>query len=172
MYKEVIMTDDQNIDLTIMAKEGLEILTKAAVHNNMNDAVALERENLTRIWLANIHLNPVYIGDRISYEPVMILVSLQYEDDGVTPLFIIGPTSEGLAYTNMETLSKMRAEYLLHFRANLTNLEKYDSAVTILTKQLKYTSDQIYPDMPEFTVYRKMGEAGYTWSFSMGFWYQ
>jgi hypothetical protein len=163
------LDDDQ---LLALANQALNTLTTAAANHNMNDAVAQERARLAEIWSKRPDLNPVYIGDKILYEPVMMLVSLQYEDDGVTPLFVIGPVNNGLAYTSIETLSKMRADYLLSFRLHIGNIEKYNAAIDILTGELKEGPDQIYADIPEFTVYRKMGQAGYSWSNEMQLWYK
>ena len=159
------LTDDQFMNI---ANKGLKILV--AANQNLNDSVAYERNKLAEIWESNPDLTPVYIGERVNYEPNILLVSLQFVDD--QPIFIIGPVNNGMAYVDINQISQMRANYLTHFRFDIGNIEKYDAAISILIGELKQGPDQIYADIPEFTAYRKMMEAGYSWSHDMEMWYK
>ena len=158
-------------ELMAQANAALNTLVSAAANRNMHDSVAMERARLEKLWKDHPDLNPVYIGERICYSPSMILVSLQFQDDGITPIFIIGPVNNGLAFTDMQTISKMRGEYIFEFRCNIASIEKYDAAIDYLTNELKLGPDQIYVDIPESTLYRKMMEAGRAWNRENQIWY-
>lgn len=149
-----------------MAKKGLFILM--AANQNMADSTAKEREILSNIWNNNPDLNPVYLGDKVNYAPEMILVSVITEPELV---FVIG-SNDKLSSVNINKLSEMRGEYLSKFLFNIGNIEKYTAAKNILLNELGYKTDQIYPDMPEFTLYRMMGLNDYHWSNNMSIWYK